>query len=52
MEIGTKVRVSGRGNTLYEIAEKCSPIREGEWVVRRSNGSMLSVKPESLKLVK
>ncbi len=52
MELGTKVRVVGRGNTIYSVAEKSSPIREGEWVVRKPNGSMLSVKPSALKVVK
>lgn len=52
MELGTKVRVVGRGNTIYAVAEKSSPVREGEWIVRKPNGSMLSVKPADLKLVK
>lgn len=49
LELGTKVRVVGYGNTLYLVAEKTSPIRQGEWIVRKPNGSMLSVKPENLK---
>lgn len=52
MELGTKVRVVGRGNTIYAVAEKSSPIREGEWIVCKPSGSMLSVKPADLKLVK
>lgn len=52
MELGTRVRVVGRGNTIYAVAEKSSPVREGEWIVRKPNGSMLSVKPADLKLVK
>jgi hypothetical protein len=52
MELGTRVRVAGRGNTIYSVAEKSSPIRENEWIVRKPNGSMLSAKPSDLKLVK
>jgi hypothetical protein len=52
MELGTKVRVAGRGNTFYEVAEKVSPIRVGDWIVRKPDGSMLSVSPSALKVVK
>jgi hypothetical protein len=52
MELGTKVRVVGRGNTIYSVAEKSSPVRVGEWIVRKSNGSMISVKPSDLKVAK
>ena len=52
MELGTKVRVAGRGNTIFSVAEKSSPIRENEWIVRKTNGSMLSVKPSDLKVAK
>ena len=52
MNLGTKVRVVGQGNTVYSIAEKSSPIRQGEWIVRKPNGSMLSVSPTNLKSIK
>lgn len=52
LELGTKVRVAGQGNTIYSIAEKSSPVGHGEWIVRKSNGSMLSVKPTDLKPIK
>jgi hypothetical protein len=52
MELGSKVRVAGRGNNLYEVVEKVSPIRVGDWIVRKPNGSMLSVNPSILKVVK
>lgn len=51
MNLGSKVRVAGRGNTVYTIAEKCSPIRESDWIVRKPDGSMLSVNPSTLKAV-
>lgn len=52
LELGTRVRVAGKGNTIYLVAEKSSPIRQDEWIVRKSNGSMLSVKPSNLKPIK
>ena len=51
LELGTKVRVAGQGNTIYFIAEKSSPIRQGEWIVRKPNGSMLSTNPTNLKSI-
>jgi hypothetical protein len=52
IKLGSKVRVAGRGNNFYEVVEKVSPIRVGDWVVRKPNGSMLSVNPSILKVVK
>lgn len=49
LELGTRVRVAGKGNAIYYVAEKSSPIRQDEWIVRKANGSMLSVKPTELK---
>lgn len=51
LEVGDRVRVRGEGNKIYEVAEKSSPVKEGEWIVRRPDGSMMSVSPETLKLV-
>lgn len=51
MELATKVRVSGQGNLVWEVVEKDSPIRLGEWIVRRVDGSMLSVSPSILTKV-
>jgi hypothetical protein len=52
LEIGNKVRVLGKGNFIWELVAKTSPIRESDWLVRNSKGSMLSVKPENLKPAK
>lgn len=52
MELATKVRVAGQGNLIWEIVEKSSPVRQGEWIVRRASGEMLSAKPSSLKVIK
>lgn len=51
MTLGTKVRVAGKGNTIFKVVEVDSPVREGEWIVRKSDGSMWSVRPETLKVV-
>jgi hypothetical protein len=51
MELTTKVRVAGQGNLIWEIVEKSSPIRQGEWILRRASGEMLSAKPSSLKVI-
>jgi hypothetical protein len=51
MELTTKVRVAGQGNLVWEIVEKSSPLRQGEWIVRRAGGAMLSAKPSSLKII-
>lgn len=52
IEIGTKVRVKGRGNTIFTLADKSSPVRHGEWVVRRASGALFGVKADSVKPVK
>lgn len=52
MELTTKVRVAGQGNLAWEIVAKDSPIRQGEWIVRRAGGAMLSVEPANLKVIK
>ena len=51
MELTTKVRVAGQGNLIWQIADKSSPVRQGEWIVRRADGAMLSAKPSSLKVI-
>lgn len=52
MELATKVRVAGQGNLIWEIVSKDSPIRLGEWIVRRAGGAMLSANPANLKAIK
>jgi len=51
IEIGTKVRVKGRGNTIFTLADKTSPVRHGDWIVRKSNGAMVAVKSYDVKAV-
>ena len=52
IEIGTKVRVKGRGNTIFTLADKSSPVRYTDWwIVRKANGSLLSVNPSNVKPV-
>lgn len=48
MKLATKVRVAGQGDLIWEVVEKDSPVRPGEWIVRREDGSMLSVTPSNL----
>jgi hypothetical protein len=51
MGLGSVVRVKGFGNYRYQVVGVSSPVRSGEWIVRKSGGSMLSVKPECLNEV-
>jgi hypothetical protein len=52
IEIGTRVRVKGRGNTIFTLADKSSPVRYGDWwVVRKSNGALVSVRSSNVKPV-
>jgi hypothetical protein len=51
IEIGTKVRVKGRGNTIFTLADKSSPVAYGDWVVRKANGSLLAVRSSDVKAV-
>jgi hypothetical protein len=52
MNSGDKVRVVGGGNAVYEVGDKSSPLGRGEWIIRRPSGSMRSVHPSRLVLVK
>jgi hypothetical protein len=51
IEIGTKVRVKGFGNTIFTLADKSSPVKYGDWIVRKDNGSMWSVWSKAVKPV-
>jgi len=51
MNIGDKVRILKGGNLIYVVAEKSSPVRNGEWIVGRPNGSLRSIDPNQLKKV-
>jgi hypothetical protein len=51
IEIGTKVRVKGLGNTIFTLADKSSPVKYGDWIVRKDNGSMWSVWSKAVKPV-
>ncbi len=52
IEIGTRVRVKGLGNTIYTLADKSSPVRYTDWwIVRKANGALLSVSPNRVKAV-
>jgi hypothetical protein len=52
IEIGTKVRVKGRGNTIFTLADKSSPLRYTDWwIVRKANGALFAVPPNSVKAV-
>ena len=51
IEIGTKVRVKGLGNTIFTLADKSSPVAYGDWVVRKANGAMFAVRSYSVKPV-
>ena len=51
LQLGDKVKVAGKGNTTYLVVDKDSPVRLGDWIVRRANGSMLSTNPNKLRKV-
>lgn len=52
IEIGTRVRIKGLGNTIYTLADISSPVESGSWVVRNSNGALFAVWWEDVKVVK
>ena len=52
LEIGTRVRVKGLGNTIYTLADVSSPVGYGTWVVRKTNGALFAVWAEDVKAVK